>query len=122
MLKKFINRNWKKIYKIELYSFIIFITMSFSYYFYKPAHKYFNSREYNFNFISTISWLMNSLFVLFLFIIICYPIIYIIQLIYLKSDNNKINKHIILFILYFLTFISVLLLLSIILSGTVKNR
>lgn len=115
MIRSFLNRNWLKIYNTQMILFSSFIILSFIYYWNKSTHIYFNKSIEEFNFQSIFSFFITCLFAIFFANIFIYPILLLLQygLINREIHKSKIKNIVLLFVLYLISIVLVLALLTI---------
>lgn len=115
-MNKIISENSIKIFKIQIFSFLFFILISQLYGLDSEAHKYFNG-PIVYNFHGFFSLLMLGLFAVFFWINICYPVIWLVQLILIIKlkifDKTKLWLILISILLYFLSIATSIYLYSI---------
>lgn len=117
MIKEIIIKHWKTVFNIQIIVFVLFITLTFVYYWNKPAHQYFNRNIEEITIQSVFALIMTYLFITFIAVIIIYPLLYVVQILSLRSQIEMFKKSkmkfIILFVFYLLTIASVFCLLLI---------
>lgn len=117
MFKKFIIKNWIKLFRVQVIVFAAFSMLTILYYYDKPAHQYFNRNMEEITLQSTFSLLMTYLFIAFILVLVVFPFFYISQIVSLRQNQEIFRKNktklSILIVLYLLTIISTLSLLTI---------
>lgn len=117
MIKEIIIKHWKTVFNIQIIVFVLFITLTFAYYWNKPAHQYFNRNIEEITIQSVFALIMTYLFIAFIAVTIIYPLLYVVQILSLRSQIEMFKKSkmkfIILFVFYLLTIASVFCLLMI---------
>jgi hypothetical protein len=115
--KSFYIKNISKIYNTELLIFLILIILIFSFQLDKESHQYFNRPVTEYNFHSILSSIMIVVFVILFWIIILYPVVYIIQILlfyfYKLTNNKNIIYLIAILISYLLSILCFYILISI---------
>ncbi|MGE8554291.1 MAG: hypothetical protein ACN6OB_10230 [Chryseobacterium jejuense] len=121
MLKNYILKNWKILFKIQWISFSIFIVLTGIYYWDKTAHVYFNRNPEILTIQSLFSSMMTWLFVLFTFVVLIYPLLFGIQVYFVRHEEGSNNKLLFLFVLYLLSMVSVFSLYTINSSHAIRT-
>lgn len=121
-LKVFFRKNEVDIYNYQIVTFVLFDLLTIIYYQCKSIHRSFNRLyfvKYD-NIGDIFSLFMTWLFAIFIWIVIIYPILYILQLIYSKQQDKW--KKILLFLLYFSVLFSIFSLYSISISNVIREK
>lgn len=121
-LKVFFRKNEVDIYNYQIVIFVLFDLLTIIYYQCKSIHRSFNRLyfvKYD-NIGDIFSLFMTWLFAIFIWIVIIYPILYILQLIYSKQQDKW--KKILLFLLYFSVLFSIFSLYSISISNVIREK
>ncbi len=113
-------KHWKVLFKIQWIGFSIFIALAFIYYWDKEAHIYFNQSLGAVDFQSIFSFIMTGLFGLFTVITLIYPLLFLIQIYFIRHEKGSGRKLLFLFVLYLLTMVSVFSLYIINSSHAIK--
>ena len=106
------KKNIEKIYRVQIFLFILFILTSILFNLDSQAHKYYNNSIIDYNFHSVFAIFMLLLFGLFFWISIIYPFVCLIQLVliynYKASFSKKMRFVTISILLYIVTLICLL--------------
>lgn len=101
--KKLVEYNIKLL-KIELFLFSFFILITFIFNIYTQAHKHFNKSDLTLNFHGIFALLTTYCYGLFFWICICFPVLWLTQLIVLIKERylKKYSKHFLLVTILYL--------------------
>lgn len=121
MLKNYLLKNWKILFKIQWIGFSIFIALTVIYYWDKTAHVYFNRNLEILNIQSIFSLIMTCLFAFFTFVVLIYPLVFGIQVYFVRQEKESNKKLLFLFVLYLLSIVSVFSLYTINSSQAIRT-